>query len=82
VTATGGVPAAHPLARVLPIFRDLLGAIDVTGGDHLASPHSLALVRATALAAARQISPPSMPCVPPSRPDAALREQDVPQLIS
>ncbi|GAA2857998.1 transcriptional regulator [Actinoplanes cyaneus] len=29
----------------------LLGAIDVTGGDHLANPHSLALVRATALAA-------------------------------
>ncbi|WP_067496380.1 diguanylate cyclase [Actinoplanes sp. TFC3] len=29
----------------------LLGAIDVTGGDHLAHPHSLALVRATALAA-------------------------------
>ncbi|HEX9999730.1 MAG TPA: GAF domain-containing protein [Actinoplanes sp.] len=29
----------------------VLGAIDVTGGDHLANPHSLALVRATALAA-------------------------------
>ncbi|GIJ05641.1 GAF domain-containing protein [Spirilliplanes yamanashiensis] len=29
----------------------LLGAIDVTGGDHLANPHSLALVQATALAA-------------------------------
>jgi hypothetical protein len=29
----------------------VLGAIDVTGGDHLAHPHSLALVRATALAA-------------------------------
>jgi hypothetical protein len=29
----------------------LLGAIDVTGGDHLASPHSLALVVATARAA-------------------------------
>ncbi|GAA2527633.1 transcriptional regulator [Winogradskya humida] len=29
----------------------LLGAVDVTGGDHLAHPHSLALVRATALAA-------------------------------
>ncbi len=29
----------------------LLGAIDVTGADHLANPHSLALVRATALAA-------------------------------
>ena len=29
----------------------LLGAIDLTGGDHLANPHSLALVQATALAA-------------------------------
>ncbi|MBS2963430.1 hypothetical protein KGA66_10260 [Actinocrinis puniceicyclus] len=29
----------------------LLGAVDITGGDHLASPQSLALVRATARAA-------------------------------
>ena len=34
-----------------PASGRLLGAIDVTGGDHLANPHSLALVRATALAA-------------------------------
>nr|WP_296067306.1 GAF domain-containing protein [uncultured Actinoplanes sp.] len=34
----------------------LLGAIDVTGGDHLANPHSLALVRATALAAEAYLS--------------------------
>jgi hypothetical protein len=34
-----------------PVTGQLLGAIDVTGGDHLANPHSLALVRATALAA-------------------------------
>ncbi len=34
-----------------PVTGRLLGAIDVTGGDHLANPHSLALVRATALAA-------------------------------
>ncbi len=34
-----------------PVTGKLLGAIDVTGGDHLANPHSLALVRATALAA-------------------------------
>lgn len=34
-----------------PTTGRLLGAIDVTGGDHLAHPHSLALVRATALAA-------------------------------
>jgi hypothetical protein len=41
----------------------LLGAIDVTGGDHLANPHSLALVRATALAAETylggQLRPPA-----------------------
>ncbi|WP_043268181.1 helix-turn-helix domain-containing protein [Streptomyces sp. CT34] len=29
----------------------LLGAVDISGGDHLASPHSLALVQATARAA-------------------------------
>jgi hypothetical protein len=34
-----------------PASGRLLGAIDVTGGDRLANPHSLALVRATALAA-------------------------------
>jgi hypothetical protein len=34
----------------------LLGAIDVTGGDHLANPHSLALVRATAMAAEAYLS--------------------------
>ena len=34
-----------------PATGRLLGAIDVTGGDHLANPHSLALIRATALAA-------------------------------
>ena len=34
-----------------PATGRLLGAIDVTGGDHLANPHSLALVRAIALAA-------------------------------
>lgn len=34
-----------------PSTGRLLGAIDVTGGDHLANPHSLALVQATARAA-------------------------------
>jgi aldehyde dehydrogenase len=34
-----------------PVTGRLLGAIDVTGGDHLANPHSLALVQATARAA-------------------------------
>jgi hypothetical protein len=46
-----------------PATGRLLGAIDVTGGDHLANPHSLALVRATALAAeaylGSHVSPPA-----------------------
>lgn len=46
-----------------PATGRLLGAIDVTGGDHLANPHSLALVRATALAAeaylSSQLPPPA-----------------------
>jgi hypothetical protein len=33
-----------------PVSGRLLGAIDVTGGDHVASPHMLTLVRATAAA--------------------------------
>ncbi|MFE9958286.1 GAF domain-containing protein [Micromonospora sp. NPDC005299] len=34
-----------------PTTGRLLGAVDITGGDHLATPQSLALVRATARAA-------------------------------
>ncbi|SBT52202.1 GAF domain-containing protein [Micromonospora auratinigra] len=34
-----------------PASGRLLGAVDITGGDHLANPQSLALVRATARAA-------------------------------
>ncbi|GGN36490.1 transcriptional regulator [Actinoplanes campanulatus] len=51
----------------------LLGAIDVTGGDHLANPHSLALVRATALAAEaylRGVGPPAQ------RPQVAALGRD------
>jgi hypothetical protein len=33
-----------------PVTGELLGAIDVTGGDHVASPHVLTLVRATVAA--------------------------------
>ncbi|WP_238015210.1 transcriptional regulator [Dactylosporangium sp. AC04546] len=39
----------------------LLGAIDVTGGDHLANPHSLALVRATARAAEAHLATAAPP---------------------
>ncbi|MGW7578070.1 GAF domain-containing protein [Streptomyces sp. NPDC054765] len=41
--------AAAPLHD--PRTGRLLGAVDITGGGHLASPHSLALVQATARAA-------------------------------
>lgn len=34
----------------------LLGAVDITGGDHLANPQSLALVRATARAAEAELA--------------------------
>lgn len=36
----------------------LLGAVDITGGDQLASPHSLALVQATARAAEARLAAP------------------------
>ncbi len=39
-----------------PYTGRLLGAIDITGGDHLAAPHSLALVQATARAAEAQLA--------------------------
>ncbi|MBN3931334.1 GAF domain-containing protein [Streptomyces verrucosisporus] len=39
-----------------PRTRRVLGAVDITGGDHLASPHSLALVQATARAAEAQLA--------------------------
>ncbi|MGW3608499.1 GAF domain-containing protein [Micromonospora sp. NPDC005163] len=39
-----------------PVTGRLLGAVDITGGDHLANPHSLALVRATARAAEAQLA--------------------------
>jgi hypothetical protein len=49
-----------------PVTGRLLGAIDVTGGVHLANPHSLALVRATALAAEAYLGDHQ-----PAPPDAA-----------
>ncbi|MEV1332319.1 GAF domain-containing protein [Micromonospora costi] len=39
-----------------PVTGRLLGAVDITGGDHLATPQSLALVRATARAAEVQLA--------------------------
>ncbi|MBB1245907.1 GAF domain-containing protein [Streptomyces durbertensis] len=39
-----------------PASGRLIGAVDITGGDHLAAPHSLALVQATARAAETQLA--------------------------
>jgi len=38
-----------------PMTGELLGALDVTGGDHVASPHMLTLVRAAAAAAEAEL---------------------------
>ncbi|MFF5171654.1 GAF domain-containing protein [Micromonospora sp. NPDC000089] len=46
-----------------PATGRLLGAVDITGGDHLASPQSLALVRATARAAEAFLAQPVDPGV-------------------
>ena len=62
-----------------PVSGRLLGAIDVTGGDHVASPHVLTLVRATAAAVEselrwqqREQGPPRSPAGPVARPAAKL----------
>ena len=55
-----------------PVTGRLLGAIDVTGGDHLANPHSLALVRATALAAEAQLGRLGAPGGAPAGDRAAV----------
>ncbi|WP_446218469.1 GAF domain-containing protein [Micromonospora sp. IBHARD004] len=46
-----------------PATGRLLGAVDITGGDHLANPQSLALVRATARAAEAALAQPLDPDV-------------------
>ena len=62
-----------------PFSGRLLGAIDVTGGDHVASPHVLTLVRATAAAVEselrwqlRERSAPRRPVGPLPRPAPRL----------
>jgi GAF domain len=62
-----------------PFSGRLLGAIDVTGGDHVASPHVLTLVRATAAAVEselrwqlRERSEPRRPAGPAPRPAPRL----------
>ncbi|SDN80946.1 hypothetical protein SAMN05660199_00730 [Klenkia soli] len=56
-----------------PVTGVLLGAIDVTGGDHVASPHVLTLVRATVAAAESELrwlhreQLSGVPALPPRR---------------
>ncbi|MFI6821686.1 transcriptional regulator [Micromonospora sp. NPDC050187] len=52
-----------------PATGRLLGAVDITGGDHLANPQSLALVRATARAAEAWLAGP-LGQAGPVEPDA------------
>ncbi|MCF6524391.1 helix-turn-helix domain-containing protein [Streptomyces sp. JJ36] len=49
-----------------PVTGRLLGAVDITGGDHLAAPQSLALVQATVRAAESALAGPAA-----GRPGAA-----------
>jgi hypothetical protein len=62
-------PVHHPVTGVL------LGAIDVTGGDHVASPQVLTLVRATVAAVEAELrwlhrEDAARPAAPPPRPAA------------
>ncbi len=62
-----------------PVTGELLGAIDVTGGDHVASPHVLTLVRATVAAVEAELrwlhraALENRPAVPPAAPRPAPR---------
>ena len=62
----GWTCAAAPIHD--PATRQILGVIDVTGGDVVAHPHSLALVRAAARAAEYELAAP--PGVRPPSPAA------------
>ncbi|WDZ88027.1 transcriptional regulator [Micromonospora cathayae] len=58
-----------------PLTGRLLGAVDITGGDHLANPQSLALVRATARAAEAWLAGPSGLAVPKGTAGPAVADQ-------
>lgn len=51
----------------------VLGVIDVTGGDHVASPHMLTLVRAAAAAAESELRLQALRPAAPLRSDPAMR---------
>ena len=63
-----------------PLTGALLGAIDVTGGDHVASPHVLTLVRATAAAAESELRWLSLDRVGRGRPAGVAERLVVPTL--
>jgi hypothetical protein len=57
-----------------PQTREVLGVIDITGGNYLGGPSSLALVQATALAAEGELlrlRGPMLPITEQARPDGA-----------
>src|SRR3954463_6037191 len=56
-----------------PLTGALLGAIDVTGGDHVASPHMLTLVRATVAAVESELRWQHRDLVPRGRPPPPQR---------
>ena len=63
-----------------PVTGVLLGAIDVTGGDHVASPHVLTLVRATVAAVESELRWQHREQLPASRAPAAPAPRVVPRL--
>ncbi|SDY71845.1 GAF domain-containing protein [Micromonospora pattaloongensis] len=64
-----------------PTTGRLLGAIDVTGGDHLANPHSLALVQATARAAESYLANLSATATPETPTVAALGRDEATLIV-
>ncbi len=71
-------PDVHPFScsaapLVDPVTGEVLGALDVTGGDAAADRRTLALVQATAAAAARELRLAGVPVGPPPHTSARLR---------
>ncbi len=63
-----------------PVTGRLLGAIDVTGGDHVASPHVLTLVRATAAAVESELRWQLREQAPPRRTPSGPAARPAPRL--
>jgi len=56
-----------------PVSGELLGAIDLTGADHVASPQALALVRATVAAVRRELHLQTLHSTAPRPPGTVTR---------